>query len=136
MLRIGYQKSGVFLLARSEGDLDKTLSPLGYRVEWKEFTDGPTLIEALNAGSIDIGHSGDCPVIVAQASGVPLLYIGSSKASPESAAILVPKDSPLRSVADLKGKKVAFDKGTSAHYLLAAALESAHLTLADIQPVI
>lgn len=134
-LRVGYQKSGAFLLVRSEGNLEKALAPLGYRVEWKEFADGPTLIEALNAGSIDIGHSGDCPVIIAQAAGVPLLYIGSSRASPESTAILVPKNSPVRSVADLKGKKVAFDKGSSAHYLVAAALESAGLTLADIQPV-
>jgi sulfonate transport system substrate-binding protein len=135
LLRIGYQKSGAFLLVRSEGTLEKALTPLGYRVEWKEFTDGPTLIEALNAGSIDIGHSGNCPVIVAQAAGVPLLYIGSSKASPDSEAILVPKNSPLQSVADLKGKKVAFDRGSSGHYLVAAALESAGLTLADIQPI-
>ena len=120
---------------RSEGNLEKALAPLGYRVEWQEFADGPTLIEALNAGSIDIGHSGNCPVIIAQAAGVPLLYIGSSKASPDSEAILVPKNSPLQSIANLKGKRVAFDRGSSGHYLVAAALSSAGLTLADIQPI-
>lgn len=134
-VRIGYQKSGAFLLVRSEGDLEKALSPLGYRVEWTEFSAGPALIEALNAGSIDIGHSGDCPVIVAQAAGVPLLYIGNSLPSPESAAIIVPQNSPLKTVADLKGKKVAFDKGSSGQYLAALALESAGLKLTDIQPV-
>jgi sulfonate transport system substrate-binding protein len=135
IVRIGYQKSGAFLLVRNEGSLEKALAPLGYRVEWKEFTAGPALIEALNANSIDIGHSGDSPVVVAQATGVPLLYIGNSKASPDAAAIIVPKDSPLKTLADLKGKKVAFDKGSSGHYLAAAALESAGLSLADIQPV-
>lgn len=135
VLRIGYQKSGAFLLVRNEGNLEKALAPLGYHVEWKEFSAGPAIIEALNAGSIDIGHSGDSPVIVAQATGVPLLYIGDSKASPDSAAIIVPKDSPLKSVADLKGKKVAFDKGSSGHYLVAAALESSGLALSDIQPI-
>ena len=134
VLRIGYQKSGAFLLARFDGGIEKALAPLGYRVEWKEFLSGPALIEALNAGSVDVGHCGDCPIILAQAAGVPLLYIGSSQGNPHSAAIIVPVGSSLHDIADLKGKKVAFTRGSSGHYLLARALESKGLTLADIQP--
>ena len=135
VIHVGYQKSGAFLLVRSEGNLEKALAPLGYRVEWIEFSAGPPLIEALNAGSIDIGHSGDCPVIVAQAAGVPFLYIGDSPANPESAAIIVPKNSTLKNITDLRGKKVVFDKGSSGHYLVARALQSAGLKLTDIQPI-
>lgn len=135
LVRVGYQKSGALLLVKNEGTLEKALKPKGYEVVWTEFTAGPPLIEALNAGSLDLGHSGEGPVIFAQATGVPLVYLGNTDASPDSAAIVVPKDSPLKTVADLKGKQVAFAKGSSAHYLVAKALESAGLTFADIKPV-
>jgi len=134
-LRIGYQKSGAFLLVRNEGTLEQKLKPLGYDIEWREFSSGPPVLEALNAGAIDIGHSGDAPLIFAQAKGVPFLYIGQSLASPDSTAILVPKDSPLKTIADLKGKKLAFAKGSSSHFVVAQALIKANLTFADITPV-
>jgi len=135
VVRVGYQKSGALVLAKNEGALEKALQPLGYTVEWKEFTSGPPLIEALNGGSIDFGHSGDAPLIFAQAAGVPFQYLANTPQSPNSSAILVPKDSPLRTIGDLKGRKVAFTKGTSAHHLVFQALISAKLTLADIKPV-
>ena len=134
-LRIGYQKSGAFLLVRNEGTLEQKLKPLGYDIEWREFSSGPPVLEALNASAIDIGHSGDAPLIFAQAKGVPFVYIGQSLPSPDSTAILVPKDSPLKTLADLKGKKLAFAKGSSSHFVVAQALIKAGLTFADITPV-
>jgi ABC-type nitrate/sulfonate/bicarbonate transport system substrate-binding protein len=122
VVRIGYQKSGAFLLVRNEGTLEKRLEPLGYEVQWKEFPSGPPLLEALNGGSLDFGHSGDAPLVFAQSAGVPFQYIGSTSPAEESAGILVPKSSPLKQVSELKGKRVAFAKGSSSHYLLAKAL--------------
>lgn len=133
-LRVGFQKSGAFLLVKNEGTLEKKLAPLGYTVEWKEFPSGPPIFEALNGNGIDLGHSGDAPVIFAQSSGVPFALLAVTAASPESAGIVVPKGSPLKSLTDLKGKKVAFAKGSSAHYHLARALTSVGLTFADITP--
>jgi sulfonate transport system substrate-binding protein len=78
VIRVGYQKSGVFLLLRNEGTLDKKLAPLGYAIEWREFSYGSPILEALNAGSIDIGHSGDAPVIFAQAAGIPFVYLAAT----------------------------------------------------------
>ena len=135
VVRIGYQKSGAFLLVKQDGSLEKKLAPLGYGVEWREFPSGPPIVEAFNAGALDIAHSGDAPLIFAQSAGVPFVYFGVSAISPESSGIVVPKDSPLKVLAELKGKKVAFAKGSSAHYLVALALEKAGLTFADIKPV-
>ena len=134
-VRIGYQKSGAFLLVKQDGSLEKKLAPLGYSVEWREFPSGPPVVEALNADALDVAHSGDAPLIFAQAAGVPFVYFGVSAVSPESSGIVVPKDSPLQTLAELKGKKVAFAKGSSAHYLVALALEKAGLTFADIKPI-
>ena len=134
-VRIGYQKSGAFLLVKQDGSLEKKLAPLGYSVEWREFPSGPPVVEARNADALDVAHSGDAPLIFAQAAGVPFVYFGVSAVSPESSGIVVPKDSPLQTLAELKGKKVAFAKGSSAHYLVALALEKAGLTFADIKPI-
>ena len=134
-VRIGYQKSGALLLVKQDGSLEKKLGPLGYNVEWREFPSGPPVVEAINAGALDLAHSGDAPLILAQAAGVPFVYFGVSVRSPESSGIVVPKDSPLQTLAELKGKKVAFAKGSSAHYLVALALEKAGLTFTDIKSV-
>ena len=135
VVRIGYQKSGALLLVKQDGSLEKKLAPLGYSVEWREFPSGPPILEALNAGALDVAHSGDAPLVLAQAAGVPFVYFGVSATSPESSGIVVPGGSPLKTLADLKGKKLAFAKGSSAHYLVALALEKAGLTFADIKPV-
>jgi sulfonate transport system substrate-binding protein len=135
VVRIGYQKSGAFLLVKNEGSLEKKLGPLGYRVEWKEFPSGPPLLEALNAGSLDVGHSGDAPLIFAQSAGIAFEYIGATSAAPESAGIVVPKGSAIQGVAELRGKRVAFAKGSSSHFLLARALAEAGLNFSDIKPV-
>ena len=124
VIRIGYQKSGVFLLLRNEGTLEKKFAPLGYSIEWREFSYGSPIFEALNAGSIDIGHSGDAPVIFAQAAGIPFVYIAATDESPESAGVLVRKNSPIQNCTELRGKTIAFAKGSSSHHLLAQSYTS------------
>jgi len=135
VVRVGYQKYGTFLLLKARGSLEKNLQPLGFAVEWTEFPGGPQLLEALNVGALDFGITGEAPPIFAQAAGAPLVYVADEPAAPLSEAILVPKDSQIHSVAELKGKKVALNKGSNVHYLLVKALEKAGLRYADVSPV-
>ncbi|MEO3693665.1 sulfonate ABC transporter substrate-binding protein [Roseateles paludis] len=136
LLRIGYQKSASLLtLQKAQGTLEKRLAPLGVGVKWVEFPAGPQLLEGLNVGSVDVGFVGEAPPIFAQAAGANFVYIGYDPAAPEAEAIVVPKDSPIKSVAELRGKKVAFNKGSNVHFLLVKLLEKAGLKYADIQPV-
>jgi sulfonate transport system substrate-binding protein len=107
VFRVGFQKYGTLVLLKSQGLLEEKLKPLGYTVEWTEFPAGPQLLEALNVGAIDFGTTGEAPPIFAQAAGAPLVYVGYEPPAPKGEAILVPKDSPLRTVADLKGRNVA-----------------------------
>lgn len=135
-LRIGFQKSASLLaLQKTQGTLEKRLAPLGVSVKWVEFPAGPQLLEGLNVGSIDVGFVGEAPPIFAQAAGAQFVYIGYDPAAPQAEAIVVPRDSPVRSVADLKGRKVALNKGSNVHYLLVKALEKQGLKYSDIQPV-
>src|SRR5260221_4208824 len=135
VVRIGFQKYGKLVLLKGKGSLEGKLKPLGYKVSWTEFPSGPPLLEALNVGAIDFGVAGETPPIFAQAAGAPLVYLAYDPPAPQGEAILVPKDSPLNSVSDLKGKKVALNKGSNVHYLLVKALEKAGLKYTDIQPV-
>jgi len=135
VVRIGYQKYGKLVLLKGRGTLEQKLKPLGYSVSWTEFPSGPPLLEALNVGSIDFGIAGETPPIFAQAAGAPLVYLAYDPPAPQGEAILVSRDSPLKSVADLKGKKVALNKGSNVHYLLVRALERAGLKYSDIQTV-
>ncbi|MGR9501293.1 sulfonate ABC transporter substrate-binding protein (plasmid) [Rhizobium leguminosarum] len=134
VVRIGYQKYGTLVLLKGKGLLEKKLKSIDYTVEWTEFPGGPQLLEALNAGAVDFGSTGETPPIFAQAANAPLVYIAHEPPAPRGEAILVPKDSPIKSVADLKGKKVAFNKGSNVHYLLVKALEEAGLTYEDVEP--
>ncbi len=133
VVRIGYQKTAI--LYKAKGVLEKRLEPQGVSVKWTEFAAGPQLLEAMNAGSIDFGHAGETPPVFAQAAGASLTYLAGIAASPAGSAVLVPKNSPIQKVADLKGKKVAFQKGSSAHYLIVQILEKEGLQYTDIQPV-
>ncbi len=135
VIRIGYQKWGTYSILKASGRLERAFEARGVRVEWVEFPAGPPLLEALNAGSIDLGHAGDSPPLFAQAAGVPLVYIAVSSSSPESSAILVLDSSDIRVVADLKGKRVGFTKGTSGHTMVVRVLEKHGLTVGDITPV-
>jgi len=135
ILRVGYQKSGALLLTKTSGLLERALGPLGYSVVWREFPSGLPLLEALNGGSVDIGHSGDAPLLFAQAAGIPFQIFAASNQSPESTGVLVPQDSTIHSFAELKGKTVAFSKGSSAHLVVAQLLVREGMTFADIKPV-
>ena len=134
-LRIGYQKYGTLVLLKARGSLEKRLAAQGVQVQWTEFPGGPQLLEGLNVGSIDFGVTGETPPVFAQAAGADLLYVAHEPPAPSSEAILVPKDSPIKSVADLKGKKVVLNKGSNVHYLLVRALQDAGLKYTDIQTV-
>ena len=134
-VRIGYQKYGTLLLLKAEGSLDAKLKPLGYTVTWTEFPAGPQLLETMNAGALDFGLTGEAPPIFAQAAGSDVTYVANEPPAPKGEAILVPKGSPVHSVADLKGKSVALNKGSNVHYLLVKAIEAAGLGYDDIHPV-
>jgi sulfonate transport system substrate-binding protein len=134
-VRIGFQKYGKLVLLKSRGSLEPKLKALGYGVTWTEFPSGPPLLEALNVGAVDFGIAGETPPIFAQAAGAPLVYVAYDPPAPAGEAILIPRDSKLKSVADLKGKKVALNKGSNVHYLLVRALEKAGLKYTDIEPV-
>ncbi|AWN35981.1 sulfonate ABC transporter substrate-binding protein [Methylobacterium radiodurans] len=133
-LRIGYQKVGLVVVARQQGLIEKQLAPQGVAVRWVEFQAGPPLLEALNASGIDFGYTGDAPPIFSQAAGGNLVYVGAAAPTRDGEAILVKANSPIRSVADLKGKTVAVGRGTSSHNLLIAALEKAALSFSDVKP--
>ncbi|MDH1211279.1 sulfonate ABC transporter substrate-binding protein [Pseudomonas chengduensis] len=134
-LRIGYQKYGTLVLLKAKGTLEKRLAEQGVEVKWTEFPGGPQLLEGLNVGSVDFGVTGETPPVFAQAAGADLLYVAHEPPAPTGEAILVPKDSPIQSVAELKGKKVALNKGSNVHYLLVRALEDAGLKYGDITPI-
>jgi len=134
VVRIGYQKYGKLVLLKSRGTLEPRLKALGYDVKWTEFQFGPPLLEAINVGAIDFGNTGETPPVFAQAAGAPIRYVAYEPPAQKGEAILVQKDSPLSSVADLKGKKVAVAKGSNAHYLLVKALEKAGVKYEDITP--
>src|SRR5580700_3841651 len=135
VVRIGFQKYGKLVLLKSKGTLEDKLRAAGYSVVWTEFPSGPPLLEALNVGAIDFGNAGEAPPIFAQAAGAPLQYVAFEPPAPKGEAILVAKDSKLNSVADLRGKKVALNKGSNVHYLLVKALEKAGVKYSDIEPV-
>jgi len=133
-LRIGYQKGSISLvLAKQHRLLEQRFA--NTHVQWIEFPAGPQMLEALNIGSLDIGSTGDIPPIFAQAAGADLLYIGAEPAKPKAEVILVPKSSPITSLAQLKGKRVALQKGSSAHNLLLRSLASVGLSMRDVQPM-
>lgn len=131
-ITIGFQKSsGLLGILKAQGTLEKS----GQTIKWIEFPAGPQMLEALNAGSIDFGSTGAPPPVFGQAAGIDLLYVAAEPAPVSSEAIVVPSNSRLRSVAELKGKRVAFQKGSGSHFLLAAALQKAGLKMANIQPI-
>ncbi|MEH1955487.1 aliphatic sulfonate ABC transporter substrate-binding protein [Nostoc sp.] len=135
LVRLGYQNSGD-LIAHEKKVIEKRLAPLGVDVQWSLFVSGPPLLEALDTGSIDLGPTGETPPIFAQASGSKLVYLVNIPGlTAEAKAIIVPKDSSIRTLTDLKGKKVAFARGTALTYFLVKALEEVGLKLSDIKPV-
>jgi len=134
-LRIGYQKFNTLNILKGSGNLEQALQPLGWKVKWFEFAAGPQLTEALNGGAIDFGHAADTPSAFANAAGVNAVYLAAEQPYPKGIGIFVAQDSPIRSVKELKGKKIALGRGWNVQYLLVRALEEAGLSYNDIIPV-
>lgn len=134
-LKIGYQKTGLLVIARQQGVIEKALEAKGIKVSWVEFTAGPPVVEALNVGSVHLGWTGDAPPIFGQAAGSAISYVAALPSNGRGEAIVAKADSGLKTVADLKGKKVGFGKGTSSNNLVVAALEKNGLAFTDITPV-
>ncbi|TCL75047.1 aliphatic sulfonate ABC transporter substrate-binding protein [Rhizobium sp. BK251] len=134
-LRIGWQKFGVLALAKRKGVLEERLAGKGVTVEWNEFTSGPPLLEAVGADALDFGVTGDVPPLFAQAAGGNLLYVGAYKGPAAFHGLLVNKDAPINSLEELKGKKLAYKRGSSAHNFAIKALAKAGLGLGDITEV-
>jgi len=133
---MGYQKDGVLVVARQERRLSQRLAELNVgSVEWAEFPSGPPLLEALAADGVDFGATGDTPPIFAQSAGAQLAYVAAVPVNGTNYAILVPPDSRIPGLAGLRGKRIAFARGSSAHYFTIVALKSAGLSLADVMPV-
>lgn len=133
-IRIGYQKTGVLVIARQQGMIEKRFAASGTQVKWVEFTSGPPLLEAMSNGSVDFGAVGDTPPIFAQAANANIVYAAASPIS-NGQGILVPAGSTIRAIADLKGRRVGFTKGSSAHNIVVQTLEKAGLTYSNITPV-
>jgi sulfonate transport system substrate-binding protein len=133
-IRVGYQKNGVLVIARQQSTLEKHFKPRGIEVKWVEFSSGPPMMEAMNVGSIDYGAVGDSPPVFAQAAGAAIVYAAGQPIT-NGQGILVPQNSAIRSIADLRGKRIGFTKGSSAHNITVQTLEKAGLTYADITPV-
>lgn len=135
-LRIGFQKSSTLLtVVKAQGNLERELDKQGIKVTWHEFPSGLPLLESLNVGNVDLSADvADTVPVFAQAAGAQLTYFARETPSPTAQSILVPHDSPLKSLADLKGKRIAVTKAAGSHYLLIAALQKAGLKFSDIQP--
>jgi sulfonate transport system substrate-binding protein len=133
-IRVGYQKNGVLVITRQQAALEKYFKPQGIDVKWVEFSSGPPMMEAMNVGSVDYGAVGDSPPVFAQAAGAAIVYAAGQPIT-NGQGILVPPNSAIRTIGDLKGKRIGFTKGSSAHNIVVQTLEKAALTYADITPV-
>ena len=129
-LRVGDQKGGARALLTAAGEL----KDVKYKITWSQFTSGPPLLEAANAGAIDVGAVGNTPPIFAAAAGSKITVVGAGDQSAEAQAVLVPKTSAIQKIQDLKGKKIALAKGSSAHALFLSVVQKAGLKLSDVQP--
>jgi sulfonate transport system substrate-binding protein len=132
---VGYQKeNGSLSVAKEQGIFEQRLKPMGVEgVKWSQFELGPPMMEALGGGAIDFGWVGDAPAIIAQAAGAKFVYAACMPASQHG--LLVSEGSAIRSLADIKGKKIAFSRGTSSQNVILRLLAKAGLAYSDIVPV-
>jgi sulfonate transport system substrate-binding protein len=133
-LNIGYQKAALKFIVAKKNKSFETAFP-GTKIEWKEFPAGPQTLEALNVGAIDVGYTGDTPVIFALSAEKPIQYLAYEIGSKNAHSLLLPKDSAIQSLQDLKGKKIGVTQGSSAHNFLSQILDKAGLSWQDINAV-
>lgn len=133
VVKISMQRSSVlFTVLKVRGTLAERLAPLGFEPSWHLFT---SVIEPMNAGAVDIhADVADAVPIFTQSAGAPLTFYARERGAPSAEAIIVPADSPIRTVADLRGRTVGVSRGSGSHYVLAAALKRSGLSFADIKP--
>lgn len=124
VLRIGDQN---YYNVRASVEASGVLEGAPYTVDWKHFQSAAPVAEALEAGAVDLGFLGDSGFIFLAAKGAPVKLIGVSRQNPDTIALLVPKDSTAKFIADLKGKKVAYWPGAWSQQLTLRALEKAGL---------
>ncbi|MBC8746646.1 MULTISPECIES: ABC transporter substrate-binding protein [Paraburkholderia] len=127
-LRVGDQQLQTRGILEASGELNN----LPYRIEWFNFPAAQPLGEALNAGAIDVGGLGDAPLIFAYAAGARVRAVAATRSIPRDLAIIVPDASPIKTTADLKGKRIATTRGSIGHYLAIATLERAGIKLSDV----
>ena len=120
-LRVGDQKGG----NRSLLEIAGLARDLPYKIEWSEFPAAAPILEALNAGALDVGYTGDLSFLTVYAAGAPIKAIGGTRSNARTQAILVRKDSPIRTADDLKGKRLAGTRGGWGQFLINATLEKA-----------
>ncbi|WP_392535894.1 aliphatic sulfonate ABC transporter substrate-binding protein [Nostoc sp. C117] len=134
VLRMGYQSAGD--LVRNRKVLEKRLEPMGIKVEWAQFVQGPQLMEGMAARRVDVGAVGETPPIFAQVAGSDLVYVVGTQRNAttgKSSVIAVPPESRLEKFEDIKGQEVYFQKGSASHYFILRALQSIGLTIKDIK---
>lgn len=133
VLKIGDQRGGAQALMRAAGELDG----VPYRIEWAQFPAASPLLEALGAGAIDVGGVGAPPFAFAYAGGAKIkavfAYRPQGPGVGRASAIVVPKDSPVRSVAQLKGRKLATVRGSAGQDLALRLIEQAGLAPSDVR---
>ena len=127
-LQVGDQKGGTESLLRAAGALDG----LPYRIAFSTFTSGPPQIEAATAGKIDFAITGNTPPIFGAAAGAKVKVVSAYDGGGNGDQVLVHQDSPITSIADLRGLRFAVGKGSSAHGHILAQLEKAGLNPDDV----
>lgn len=132
---IGYQKADPVDIARQHGELIKKMKVKGYQVVFKEFSDGAALMTALKSGAIDYARVGDTPPVTAKAAGTDIALIATGATKEYGSGILVGKNSQITNLKQLKGKTIAYQKGTAAQYLIIQALKKAGLSTNDVKLV-
>lgn len=105
---------------------------LPFKVTWSDFTSGPPMLQAMGAGSVDVGVVGNSPPVFAAAGGSKISIIGALKSGPHEDALLVPKGSDIRTIAQLRGKRIAVTQGSAADYHLLTVLKQAGLSVHDV----
>lgn len=133
VITIGYQKGNTINILKEHGNLDKALNQAGYTIEWKVFTTGTVLLEALLTENIDFGHASDGNAVFMQAGGHPLNYVAAEAPYPEGVALVTKADSDIETVEDFKGKKIGVTRGGNQHYLLLVALEKSGISQDEVE---
>ena len=134
-LRIGFQRFGNLGILKARQSLEQAFASRGVSVLWSEFPAGPQLLHALACDEIDFGTTGEAPPVFAQATNSELVYVAWEPPAPQSVAMVVPQHSDIRTLSDLRGKRIALNKGSNVHWLLLHILEEAGLALNDVKVV-